>query len=252
MEKIKKESNNLTANKQANYSRAKLITGLSVIGIGALILMSQLGFDIPDYLYSWPVILILIGIIMLIKHNFRKTSAYVLIAIGSIFLLNDFYPHVIEMRFIYPTIIIIVGVSIVLKAMKKTNSSKITIFAEEKDSQSGSNEDFVSSTALFGGVTKNIVSKNFQGAQITTVFGGIELNLIHADFQNQAIIDLNCIFGGVTILVPTHWKVVSELTTVFGGIDDKRPSMSIENENVQTLILKGSCVFGGIEIANYA
>lgn len=236
---------------QQDPTKTKLLAGLLVITFGVLILLSQIGFHIPKYLYSWEVILMVIGFLSLVKHKFRKTWGYVLIAVGGVFLLNDFYPHTIEMRFVYPAIIIIVGFSIVLKSLYREKNPKITVFSEEKDSVSGSSDDFINSTALFGGVTKNIVSKNFQGAQISTIFGGTELNLLHADFEESATIDITCVFGGVSLIIPAQWKVVSEVTTVFGGIDEKRPAQ-IDGEFKKTLILKGSCVFGGIEIANYA
>ena len=52
--------------------------------------------------------------------------------------------------------------------------------------------------------------------------------------------------------MPSHWKVKSDLTSVFGGIDDQRPSMVLEYiSEDKVLVLKGACVFGGIEIHSY-
>lgn len=231
--------------------KAKLLTGLLVIALGVLILMSQLGFHIPQYLYSWEVILIAVGFISVVRHRFRKTFGYVLMTIGTVFLLNDFYPETIEMRFVYPAIIILVGISIVLKSIFRPKTTKLTMFSEEKDMAEGSDEDVINSSAIFGGVTKTIVSKNFQGGQITTIFGGTELNFLNADFKETVVLDLTCVFGGITISVPSNWKVISEVSAAFGGIDDKRPVFASGEESGKTLILKGSCVFGGIEISDH-
>jgi predicted membrane protein len=78
------------------------------------------------------------------------------------------------------------------------------------------------------------------------------VNLSQADFSGEAIMDVTCVFGGVTLIVPSNWKIKSDLTSVFGGIDDQRPAMITENMNDEkVLVLKGACVFGGIEIHSY-
>ena len=253
---MKHDRGNLKADKgsynKQKHQQSKILVGLLVIAFGILVLLRQMGVIIPGFLFSWKVLLIAIGLVMLIKHGFQKTSAYVLILIGSIFLFNDFYPDVIEIRLVLPVVIIVAGVSILVKAMGMNKSPKVTLFKDEKQTDFGSPDDYVTSSAIFGSDTKNIVSKNFKGANITTVFGGTELNFMHADFENEATIDLTTVFGGVTLIIPANWTVASELTTIFGGIDDKRSISSVEQLDNKTIILKGSCVFGGVDISNYA
>lgn len=230
---------------------SKILGGVFIIGFGVLVLLSQIGFAIPEQLLSWEMILILVGIVSLVKHKFKKMFGLVLLVIGGIFMINDFYPYVIETRFIWPVLIIVFGVSIFFKAFK-TKKKDVSYTILEDSPASESNEDFVNSTAFFGGVNKTVVSKNFKGAKISSVFGGTELNLTHADFENQAVIEISCVFGGINIIVPSHWKVHTEMTTMFGGIDDKRPVHLIDENSGKMLILKGNCAFGGVEIASYA
>ena len=82
-------------NMEKNHRNSKVVGGLIVIAAGVLILLNQMGFAFPPFLLSWKMILIAVGFVMLIKHNFQKTSAYVLIAIGTVFILNDFFPNII-------------------------------------------------------------------------------------------------------------------------------------------------------------
>jgi hypothetical protein len=69
------------------------------------------------------------------------------------------------------------------------------------------------------------------------------------------VLDLTQIFGGTKLIVPHHWKVQSkDLVAVFGGVEDKRPmlgSTSPTDENSKVLVLKGTCIFGGIDIKSY-
>ncbi len=234
-------------NWERNNRNSKILGGLLVIAAGTLVLIKQLGLPVPGFLLSWEMILIGIGAVMLVKHNFRKPGAYVMIAIGSVFLLNDVFPNIIEPRFIWPVLLIGLGISMLIKPFtKKKVALNQQVFDEIPK------EDFINSSAFFGGITKRVVTKNFQGATVSSVFGGNEINLSQADFSGEATIDLTCVFGGVTLIVPSHWKIKSDLSTVFGGIEDQRPAvLDVGTEDGKTLRLKGRCVFGGVEIHSY-
>lgn len=240
-------------NMERNHRNSKVVGGLIVIAAGVLILLNQMGFAFPPFLLSWKMILIAVGFVMLIKHNFQKTSAYVLIAIGTVFILNDFFPDIIETRFFWPILIIGIGISMIFKNGNLFPKKKAAVIeTQEEDLSEINSEDYIKSASLFSGITKKVVSKNFKGATISSVFGGNEINLSQADFTGEAVIDITCVFGGVTLIVPSQWKVKSDLTSVFGGIDDQRPIMVLESiSEDKFLILKGACVFGGIEIHSY-
>ena len=108
----------------------------------------------------------------------------------------------------------------------------------------------LTATTVFGGIHKNILSKNFKGGDITIFMGGAELNLSQADIQGTAALDITQIMGGTKIIVPPNWEVRSQVTSVFGNIEDKRQNISATNPE-KVLIIDGSSVFGGIEIRNY-
>lgn len=235
-------------NWERNQRNSKIFGGLLVITAGVLILLNQMGFAFPPFLLSWEMILIAVGSVMLVKHNFKKTGAYIMILIGLTFMLNDIYPDVINTKFIWPVLIIALGISMILK----TGNSKKQKLENKREFESLEKEDHLNSAAFFSGITKKVVTKNFQGATISSVFGGNEVNMAQADFEGETVIDVTCVFGGVTLIVPSNWKIKSDLTSVFGGIDDQRP-IAMNNDGVddKVLVLKGACVFGGIEIHSY-
>jgi len=55
--------------------------------------------------------------------------------------------------------------------------------------------------------------------------------------------------GGVEIRVPENWKLVIEVSPILGGIEDKRNS-SVEQDEERILVIKGFCLFGGLEVRN--
>lgn len=253
---------------QKNKKRGKVATGLIVIGFGTLFLLRGLGVDLPDWLFSWPLILISIGVIIVIKHKFKTVAGYMLMLIGTLFLFHDWYPDIINMKVAWPIVIILVGFGIIFKSRFKGKCGrhrdhhhkfhrdrwkKHEAFFEEIGSLDDvSQDDFIDAVSIFGGVQKNVVSKQFRGADIVTIFGGNELNLSQADFTDKVVMDVTNIFGGTTLTVPNNWQIKSEIVVLFGDVEDKRQhSPAVGDTPDKVVILKGTCLFGGIEINSY-
>jgi hypothetical protein len=53
------------------------------------------------------------------------------------------------------------------------------------------------------------------------------------------------------MLVPSNWAIKSEVVTIFGGIEDKRRMQAITEAPEKTLFLKGTVIFGGIDIKSF-
>jgi hypothetical protein len=111
--------------------------------------------------------------------------------------------------------------------------------------------DYLSSTSIFGGVKKNVISKNFQGGEIVTFLGGADINLSQADIKGRVILDVTQVLGGTKIIVPPHWDVISEVSAVFGGVEDKRFLQPGTIDPTKVLVIRGTSLLGGIDIRSY-
>ena len=130
----------------------------------------------------------------------------------------------------------------------KRNADTQTITTE---SEGGENPEFIEINSVFGGVKKIILSKNFKGGEINAFMGGAEINLLQADIKQNVHLEINNVFGGTKLILPSNWDVKNEITAVFGGVEDKRSiNLPMPDPN-KTIIITGSCVFGGIEIKNF-
>jgi hypothetical protein len=63
---------------------------------------------------------------------------------------------------------------------------------------------------------------------------------------------MTTIFGGAEIIIPANWQVKSEIVSIFGGMEDNRYQRISDDGPEKVLILKGTCVFGGVEIKSYS
>lgn len=252
---------------QKSHRRGKIAGGLGIVFFGVVYLLKQLGYHIPDYLLSWQMILIVIGIIVLIKHKFSKFHGYLMIIIGKLFLWAEWYPDLINVKIIIPVAIILVGLAVVFLSNKKfgKHHRRRQRFSRENWKEiheaqhrglsyyKYNEDDFIDSVSFFGGITKTIVSKTFKGADIVSFFGGTDINLSQADFQGRIVIDVTNIFGGTTLTIPNNWEVISEVASIFGAFEDKRPQYQREaGEESKVIVLRGTCMFGGIEVNSFS
>ncbi len=247
---------------QNNQRHGHVFTGLIILLIGVAALLKALNVLLPHWLLSWPMLIIIIGIFTGIKSGFRGSSWILMILFGGIFLTGQIIPDLSARKFIWPAILIILGIVFIVRpqsgncsrkvrAEKKTSSFSNIEEATVVDESQNSKEDFLDTTSIFGGIKKNILSKNFKGGQVTNVMGGSELNFTQADIKGEVTIQLTQVFGGTKIVVPSDWDVKSDIVAIFGGIEDKR---TMENNNInpdKALVLKGTSVFAGIEIRNF-
>ncbi len=221
-------------------SRGKLIAGTIIVIAGLLFLFRELGLYIPRWIFSWEMILIAIGVVILVRHKFQRLSGYILIAIGVLFKLNDFYPDLINLRLFWPILIIFFGGSMIYRAKfgRKKDKDWKKLAGQADFFGMGdveySPDDFVDGVSLFGSVKRKVTTKNFKGADLFTMFGGTEINLMNADFEGKALIDITNIFVGAEVIVPADWTVHSEISSIFGGMEDNR-SKNISEDDPEKL-----------------
>ena len=227
-------------------------TGLFILLIGVVALLRASIPNFPDWVFSWQMLLVALGMFIGVRHNFRGVAWFILMLIGGIFLLNDIYPEFSLRRYIWPFALIAVGMFIITRPRNKWRPD--TENKADGTTDAGPNstkDDFVENTSIFGGAKKIIISKNFRGGDLVNIFGGTELDLSQADFTGTASIELTTIFGGTKLLIPSNWSVKSEAVTIFGGIEDKRRMQTVTEASDKTLLIRGTVIFGGIDIKSF-
>ncbi len=236
----------------------RIWTGLFILIVGVAALLKTFALPVPNWLFSWQMLLITLGLFIGLRHKFRGGAWFILILVGGVFLLDDFFPNLIDSRYIWPIALITLGLFLIFNPRRRNRSWQQQGAADSEpnalihfDDNAGAAEDVLDSTSIFGGVKKNVLSKNFKGGDIVNIMGGSEINLSQADINGRAELEVTQIFGGTKIIVPPHWHVKPEMAAIFGGIEDKRRMADASVDHNKVLILKGTSVFGGIEIKSF-
>jgi predicted membrane protein len=232
-----------------NIDKRVLLGGILIIlgGIFLLNTMNIMHFRIAHVIFSWPFIMFVIGLFVLVNTE-KKFLGGILSGLGALFLIPRIFPEVdYDGGIIVPIFLIILGVYIILKKRKLYSGSEFS------SDPSRVNRDKIDDVSIFGGGTKIISSSNFQGGNITAIFGGSEINLINCQLaEGDNVLDVLCVFGGTTIILPKEWDVVINVTSILGGFSNKairNPSVVIDQS--RTLHIKGLAMFGGGEVKTY-
>ena len=198
-------------------------TGLALVIVGGVLLIDKMGVDLPHWVFTWPMILILAGIISGLKCGFKNFSWLIMVGVGVFFLADEIIIDINAKRYLWPVLIIGAGLLFILRPKKKwyresdkqppgfsngfsqTNVAPTSGFEPEPVP----GEDIIDSVSIFGGVKKVITSKNFRGGEIVCFMGGAEYNLSQADITGPIEIEVVQAFGGTKLIVPPHWEIRS-------------------------------------------
>lgn len=252
----------------SRYS-GKIIAGFVLTAIGLGLLFQQLDwFFFPSWLFSWPMILIIVGLVKR-ANNPSNSSWLILIIIGCLFLVEKIFPGENVIHLGWPVIIIAAGLWMIFRRnyeFADRNTPPKEAFANNdflnpepaateplhtNQNQTSTSEDYLNSFSVFGDVKKNIFSKTFKGGELVNIFAGTHLDFSHADISGRVIIDVMQLFGGTKLIVPPHWQVVSDIAPIFGGVSDKRTPNAELAASGKILVLKGVSIFGGVDVKSF-
>jgi predicted membrane protein len=252
---------------QKKKRRGQVMTGIFVIIAGLVYMFKQMGYLIPDWFFTWPTILIALGIIALVKNNFRSATGLILILIGSLFIASYAFPEFTIIHYKIPIILFIIGIILIFKPKNKCRDYGKFGYqkhrfdhknysgggkGEYSDMVENSNEDYIFVNNVFAGTEKNIFSKDFKGGEIKNTFSGCKLNLMQAEIVTEAVLTIKQQFGGVKLVIPPNWVIKSDIECVFAGVEDKRQLLNVNDAaQKKTLILTGHIFMSGIEIVSY-
>ncbi|WP_276480064.1 LiaF transmembrane domain-containing protein [Paraflavitalea pollutisoli] len=238
-----------------------VVAGVLLLIVGCVLMMRQVEPAlIPGWLFTWPMILIIVGFFVGLQTKFRDFGWLILMGIGTFFLSDYIFPYGDTSRFAIPVVVFCVGLVLIFSPGRRkkrhrdqdiVDYSKVPAYGETgQSSQSVLRDDVIEVVSIFGNVKKVIYTKSFRGGEIVSIFGGAEINLSQADFKGPIVVEIVQVFGGTKLVVPPDWVIRSEAVAIFGGIEDKRPSQPVPSSD-KVLILQGTALFAGIEIRSF-
>jgi predicted membrane protein len=206
------------------------ILGIFLVIIGMVLLLDNLEIipGLPDYLFTWINIFLLIAVVNLLSGNAR--GAFIFLMIWVFFTFREYVD--MDIRNYWPLILVVIGLSFII-GKRRTGKNIIA-------------KDYFDEVNVFGGRSMKFTSQNLQGGKSTNIFAGGNIDLRDAKAQDGAIIEVFTLFGGCEIVVPDNWKVNVGTTSIFGAFEDKR--FVKPDATGPTVFITGTTIFGGGEV----
>ena len=234
------------SDRHGRHTSSRLVIGLILVIAGLFLFLRNTNIFpifLEDILFSWQMLLIVIGLIITLGGS-NRTPGIVLMAVGGFFLIPElFYEIFGRYRIFWPALFIAAGIIVIFAGRGARDK-----FLHPESAFSGT--DFIDIVNIFSGGDRKVVSDNFSGGKITSIFGGSKINLSKCKLAPGVTqLDITCIFGGTEIIVPEDWSIVIDVVPVLGGFsDERRISSASVLDSSRQLIIKGTLVFGGGEI----
>lgn len=225
-------------------THAHLLLGIVLVLIGIAVIaeiVDAVPWRLRDIIFSWQMILILIGLFFIAGKE-SKSTGYILLGIGGFFLLPRLVdvPHFWHNLF-WPALLIILGIVIIFGRGRHVRGPR----------QYSSEDDLLDDVAIFGGSDKIVHSQNFKGGRMTNIFGGGKYDMRKAVLaEGKNYLEVTMVFGGSKFIIPEDWDVKVEVTSIFGGFSDKRQRSIVVPDGSKQLIFTGIALFGGGELNN--
>ncbi len=244
-EKFYRQGNHDGRSASRQASPGRVIIGIILVLAGFLLVLRNAGFFpdfIDDVVFSWPMLLIAIGLVITAGSSGNKTAGIIIMGVGAFFLIPIVFRETFHMyNMFWPSIFIILGIILIFSRRSRWHhSGKIQEMGEE----------VIDLIYVFSGGERQIVTENFRGGKITAVFGGAEIDLTKSSLSpGMNVLEIACVFGGITVVVPDEWDVKIEVTPVLGGFGDERKLRPGRiSEPGKQLVIKGAVVLGGGEV----
>jgi predicted membrane protein len=244
------------------HGKSRVTLGIALIVVGAL--LAALNFNVlpakaGNIIYSWQMLLIVIGTVSLFRRH--VLSGVILIVIGCFLMvprLGRLYPESFPaadtfVSIYWPLLLVFAGILVlVFRACGKRHRAERFRCMKSRLSESGKqypvNEDF-RKVNVFGYGEYFVMDTEFNGGTLTAVFGGMEVDLRKAVLpEGDTYLKVEMVFSGLTLFISEEWTVDTQIEVVAGGIEDRRKGRT--DSRGRRLIIFGSVVFSGIEIKN--
>src|SRR5664279_3563648 len=95
------------------HHRNRPIIGVILVLAGLFLVMRNTGF-FPEFIdhviFSWPMLLVTIGLVITLGSSGGKTSGIIVMAVGAFFLIPQIFRQTFNVDMFWPSIFILIGV----------------------------------------------------------------------------------------------------------------------------------------------
>jgi len=226
--------------KKGNLTR--ILFGLACVFLSVLFLGSVLEWwKVTDLDGWWTVFIIIPAISSMIQSGVRFWNlGFLTVGVFLLARAQDWIPDGKSNAVFWLVALLFLGIWLIFGNLFGRKGIRSEIFG---NCEGDENHRF-DYTSVFS--TRNIknASKAVEKGAVTSVFGSVNVDLSDMTPAYDVKIPVTCVFGQIDVCVPRNCNVVVKGIPVFGDIKNNAPKNL--SENLPTVILDATAVFGGI------
>ncbi|WP_051292705.1 LiaF transmembrane domain-containing protein [Olivibacter sitiensis] len=234
--------------RQPGANNSRVMIGLIIILIGFLAFIKSFNlFFFPNWIFSWPMILIVIGLIVGSRSNFQKPASFVLVFLGVFFLVQSEF-NVNVGHFFWPFAIICLGFYLILgnRQKKRKQYRPFNQPFSQRSQEPGLDWD------------KRVVDESENASETNDFAQDIPFETetdeqrkeenkqsgAYAQFDQEDFIDSVSVFGGVKKIIFSKNFKGGDVVNIMGGTD-----INLMNADIQgPIAIEIVQLFGGFTI----
>ena len=234
------------------FKFSNIVWGVSLILAAAFIIFSQINDTMNmGEIGIGRIILAALLIVLFIQCIINRDFTIVPFPIAILYILLQAQlelPYIRSIFLLLAAVLAWAGLGFLFKKRKWRKRIKFETFSNAETSHHIDNNNNLSVSVNFGGISRRLTANNLETANFSCNFGALEVFFDQVTLSpNGAVIDLDCRFGGMELHIPKSWHVVEQINCSLGGVDVSK-KFADASEGRPTLILQGNVFLGGIEI----
>lgn len=207
----------------------RIWAGAIILGLGVILLANRLNihwFFFPSWIFSWPMILIVIGLVIGGNSNFKNPASYILLIIGGFFLMNNIWDWELR-RYIWPAAIIGFGIWLLMdKKHKEVSPPPVdgNRYGSPSDTHNSWDKRVVDESATSendNASTHGEEHKQGSTGDYSSTHDANDYNQqsrsSSSGFVDDDYVKITSIFGDIRRMVISKNFLGGEIVTIFGG-----------------------------------
>lgn len=234
--------------------RSNYWTGIFIVLVGAAIFLNMFVTE-PEWLFSWPMLMMTFGVYLGFKHGFEGAGWLILLGVGAFFLIDEYFVDISIGRYFWPLAIIAVGLMMILRPRRSRRWEQKWQSRWEHKWERYQNRYYRDHGVPPPPPPASPAEPNPTGAPaspIITPFTPTEPSgaaqpdaATSPAYTHDEVLEIVAVFGSVKRMVYSKQFKGGEIVSVFGGADVNLLQAGLASPQV---IIESVQIFGGAKL----
>lgn len=234
--------------------RSSYWSGIFIVMVGAALFLNMFVQE-PEWLFSWPMLLMALGVYLGFKNGFEGAGWLIALGIGAFFLIDEYFVDISIGRYFWPLAIIAVGLMMILRPRRHRRweekwQSRWEHKWQRRENRYYRDHGFTPpppppASNPVQDAEATVVSEPSTAPSAETMAATQSASSTTNAYNYDEVLDIAAIFGSAKKIVYSKQFRGGEIVSVFGGADVNLLQAGLATPQV---IIESVQIFGGAKL----